>query len=256
MDTSETEKNKLSKRANSSRMFTLDEFLDVESGDLLSKDSLSFSSDLHLELEERKLYSFEEKAKKKLYKETELDSKEALHIDAWTQKKKKRVSPIFWGCPVGEKDSEYPRDVQAYIHAPVENKTQKLCLGVIKKFAITQEKNTMNSILPLYLNATTNFEGSTQKAEFLKISHNFVEKVDGIDYEALTVQQLKSIMKEFGLNYTGKKQELIARIHQTYQKILQKHEKEPLCNKSPDLQNYEEKTEESATEDPHRFMFF
>lgn len=257
MDTPEADKNKLPKRTNSNRMFVLDEFLGVESGDLLSKEPLSFVSDLHQELEERKLYAFEE-PEKKTYPEVEAAPKEATHVDAWVQKRKRRGSSLFWTYPPNEEDGEGAGEMPAYVRGPVEPKSQKLCLGIIKKFSVAQEKNTINSILPLYLNATTSFEGPAQKAEFQKISANFIEKVDGIDYEALTVQQLKSIMKEFGLNYTGKKQELISRIHQTYQKILQKQEKEGLANTDFSLPDQLEKFEETSPEDkiPHGFMFF
>ncbi|KAI5179746.1 hypothetical protein NEOKW01_0209 [Nematocida sp. AWRm80] len=233
MVTPNADKNEMFKRTNSSRLFTLDEFFGMDSEALQPQDSLSFTEDLHKVLEERSPYSFECLEKNPSPKINLLETREApTHIEAWT-KKKRRTVPHPWSSFVSQdKVISQGMSSPSYMNSSCPSitgpKTQKLCLGILKKPYITHEKSTLNSILPLYLNATTSFEGPLQKMEFLKISHNFIEKVDGIDYDALTVQQLKGIMKEFGLNYTGKKQELITRIQQTYQKIIQKQQKEGL----------------------------
>ncbi|KAI5186155.1 hypothetical protein NEHOM01_1320 [Nematocida homosporus] len=263
MDTPESEKNKMFKRTNSNRLFILDEFLGVESEDLFPKESLSFSDDLHRVLETRRLpgFSQEERSSAADMYQARMERKEpSMHVDAWGMKKKRRSSSMFWNYMHGEREVGYPNDTLPFLKRPSEANPQKLFLGVIKKPAVLYEKNTTNSILPLYLNSTTSFEGPTQKSEFMKISKSFIERVGGIEFESLTVQQLKGIMKEFGLNYTGKKQELIGRIRQTYQKIMQKREKEGISGKFMDqvddleARPYEESTNNEKA--PIGFMFF
>jgi len=234
MDAPEKERRAAIKRTNNKKVFILDEFLGVVPDDFFTKESLRFGGcDLKEEDEER-VFPYEEekllsaKSEKDRYEiDEEKKEENIVYTGGWKCRKKKRTDSGMWACSKVPGISEYvPRPLMRTKRHPAEHRTQKLCLGVIKKQTPQQEKNTINSILPLYLNATTSFEGEAQKSEFMKISRNFIEKVDGIDCESLTVQQLKGIMKEFGLNYTGKKHELIARIEQTYHKIVQKQEKE------------------------------
>ncbi|KAI5171128.1 hypothetical protein NEFER03_0530 [Nematocida sp. LUAm3] len=275
MDASERKKNRISKETNNNDMHMLDEFLGMDGEVLLPKNSLSFSEDLHQILEERKMRKQGMHPSAHSYMGTmsahEMERREPVHIDAWSTKKKRRNSSMFWNYMHidqrgmhPDKESVYADDPPHFIKKPMDNRAQKLFLGVIKKPSITYEKSTINSILPLYLNATTSFEGAEQKKEFLSISQNFIEKVEGVNYESLTVQQLKSIMKEFGLNYTGKKQELINRIQQTYQKILRKKEKEGMLEEDTEHRNqkieiYKKLGEEMPTESDkssYGFMFF
>lgn len=66
-----------------------------------------------------------------------------------------------------------------------------------------------------------NFNNSSlDHNEFLKISHNFLISTN-LDYNNVTVFQLKKLIKEFGLNHNGKKEELILRIKET-RDVLQK----------------------------------
>lgn len=268
MDTPEAKKEKMLKRANNSKIFALDDFFSEKEEEFVPDEPLNFSEDLHKVLEERKLYTFSAPEENPAYVQPmepapPLRRKEALtYIDVWEIKKKKRDSPMHWEQMSSRKEHYY-NDELPYVKHPVEQKTQKLFLGVIKKPPVIHEKNTMNSILPLYLNSTTSFEGPMQRSEFLKISQNFIKRVDGIDYEALTVQQLKSIMKEFGLNYTGKKHELINRIQQTYKKIVEKKEKEGISaaidkdKASEDSKREkEELTAESSNSSSFGYMFF
>lgn len=206
--------NNLSRKVSANRLFVLDEFLTEETEGLNSTQSLSLSEDLQSILEDRKLYSFNQGTGLSQFRKEE----EPSHIDGWYTKKRRRPYTAPWAYYPAEK--EYAPNI--YSARRTEPQKQKLCLGLIKKTVPVQERSTLNSILPLYLNATTSFEGPSQKTEFLKISNNFLDRVCGIDYDALTVQQLKTIMKEFGLAYTGKKHELITRIQQTCHKIKQK----------------------------------
>ncbi|TBT97086.1 hypothetical protein CWI39_3191p0010, partial [Hamiltosporidium magnivora] len=54
----------------------------------------------------------------------------------------------------------------------------------------------------------------------------FLNKTVELDYENVTVQQLKAIMKEFGLNHTGKKIDLIDRVKTTITKIEERKRKD------------------------------
>lgn len=175
----------------------------------------------------------------------------SMQTDTWCGKRRRRIHPVFWSYLQKERESPYNAEaLLPYLKNPPEKKAHKMCLGIIKKPALPQEKSTVNTILPLYLNSTTSFEGTAQRTEFLKISKNFIDRVSDIDYNTLTVQQLKSIMKEFGLNYTGKKKELIKRIQSTYQKILVKQQKEGIGD--PAEEGGEVQEDKSAL----GFMFF
>ncbi|KAI5192317.1 hypothetical protein NEMIN01_1946 [Nematocida minor] len=218
MGASESDKHNIYKKTNANRLFALDEFLGDNSEGLNMDTSLSLSEDLQKILEERKLYSFNQMSNVAYTDKPEQMS----YIDAWYTKKRRRPYVAPWSYVPEDKSGMYEQDIAPYMSRKPETKKQKMCLGVMKKPAPMTEKSTLNSILPLYLNSTTSFEGPSQKKEFLKISDSFMNRVSGIDYDALTVQQLKSIMKEFGLSYTGKKHELINRIQQTCHKIKQK----------------------------------
>lgn len=230
------------RNTNTNRLFAIDEFLsdNAEAGE--QEPSLSLSDDLQKILEERKLYSFSRLSRLPYASEYSKKQERVSHVDAWYSKKRRRPYSAPWSYVPAE------REYEERYHMQREGKPEKMCLGVLKKPEIPIEKSTVNSILPLYLNATTSFEGSSQKKEFMKISENFLNRVEGIDYDSLTVQQLKSIMKEFGLSYTGKKQELIIRIQDTTAKIEKKQEEA--------RQKREKKDEEEESKESLGFMFF
>ncbi|OAG28902.1 hypothetical protein NEDG_01041 [Nematocida displodere] len=224
MDITEHGRRPVKEEESSSQPFTLEEFLGAGPEEFLAKkERYSVFEDFQQLVEERKLYAFGAE-KEACPKEVLPKNKGEGHLDVWAQKKRKKHVTLFQSYI--QKERKVHQDQAIFANDEGGMRPQKMCLGVIKKAEAPQEKDIINTILPLYLNATTSFEGSSQKLEFLKISTNFVSRVEGIDYDALTVQQLKGIMKEFGLNYTGRKQELIARVQQTYQKIRAKQDSE------------------------------
>ncbi|KAH9385874.1 uncharacterized protein NEMAJ01_0770 [Nematocida major] len=234
---------------NTNRIFALDEVGSDES-DLQVDLSLSLSDDLHSILEERKLYTFNgHSVEHPRYPE---GMEETSHIDTWYSKKKRRPYSAPWNYIPSQKERYSPADV----YGKREGKKQKLCLGVMKSLEVPQEKSTINSILPLYLNATTSFDGPAQRMEFRKISSNFLDRIRGIDYDSLTVQQLKSIMKEFGLAYTGKKHELISRMVQTCNKIRMKQEAEEKARSEEREADREEGERRAGERGSLGFMFF
>lgn len=267
-------------------MFTLDEFLGSEMHDPMSK-SVSLFDDLeldtqrtestpeYLEIEcarqkkqEKKMpsiltatlpgqkYTVNPNPKRldAVHDARTIFGGKSIQTDTWCGKRRRRIHPVFWSYLQKERESPYNAEAfLPYLKNPPEKKAHKMCLGIIKKPALPQEKSTVNTILPLYLNSTTSFEGTTQRMEFLKISKNFIDRVRDMDYNALTVQQLKSIMKEFGLNYTGKKKELIKRIQSTYQKILVKQQKEGIGDPTEEKKEEGEPQEDKST---LGFMFF
>lgn len=89
---------------------------------------------------------------------------------------------------------------------------QKMFIGTLKQSYSKIQTN--NSILPLFLNSSSCYDNPTSH-EFEKIASSFLQKSNGLDYENVTVQQLKILMKEFGLSHTGKKHELIERVKNT-----------------------------------------
>jgi SAP domain len=64
--------------------------------------------------------------------------------------------------------------------------------------------------------------------EAMNIMQNFKKEVAQLDFTNVTVFQLKAIMKDFGLNHAGKKNELIDRVKSTSLKV------EEYCNKKRD----------------------
>ncbi|EHY65588.1 hypothetical protein NERG_01195 [Nematocida ausubeli] len=224
MEDSDSDRNGIYGKTNTNRLFALDEFLNDNSDGMYPDASLSLSDNMQKILEGRKLYSFNHMNQPQYSPAYSEKSDPSSYIDAWYTKKRRRPYTTPWDYSPSEGEG-YERE-QAVYNPQQEMKKKKMCLGVLKKITIPQEKSTVNSVLPLYLNATTSFEGPGQRIEFLKISHNFMARVQSTDYNSLTVQQLKSIMKEFGLPYVGRKHELIERILQTVEKIQKKQNQE------------------------------
>ncbi|KAI5166845.1 hypothetical protein NEIRO02_1467 [Nematocida sp. AWRm79] len=260
MGDSDSDRDNIYGKTNTNRLFALDEFLDDNSDGMYSDASLSLSDNMQKILEERKLYSFNQMAPSQ-YSPIYMDkSEQGAYVDAWYTKKRRRTYNAPWGYTTSPEREGYEAEPIQYQSPPHELKKKKMCLGVLKKIPVPQEKSTVNSVLPLYLNATTSFEGPGQRIEFLKISHNFMARVQGIDYSSLTVQQLKSLMKEFGLPYTGKKHELIDRLLKTVDKIQKKQnqEKSNACTSSDQTKSQSNVQEPSTPEDKTSlgFMFF
>lgn len=124
------------------------------------------------------------------------------------------------------------------VNSSNQHMSNKMYLGTIKKNE-THKKINNNSVLPLYmanysnndLNGlsvdksinSTNLQRNQihrntpnmKQDEFKMISSSFLHKTKKIDLENITVYQLKLLMKEYGLNHTGKKSELIMRVRET-----------------------------------------
>jgi SAP domain len=183
-----------------------------------------------------------------------LAEKEAL----WVGRRKRKNNPFLWQH-IQSNQELYPGVIHPSRYSSVDfvqgvDKGQKMYLGIIKNKEEFPEKANLNTVLPLYLNATTDFESETHFEEFSNISANFMERVSGIDYSNVTVQQLKGIMKEFGLNHTGKKIDLIGRLKKTCEKIYIKKESEKKRRGGP--KRVEQKEEAVDSGDSMSFLFF
>lgn len=142
----------------------------------------------------------------------------STYINPWMNKKKRKNNPLLWQY-IKQHQEFYPGIMHPSKYSSLDfvqgmNRTQKMYLGSIRRMPI-MEKNNSNTILPLYLNSASILENSVHYAEFVRVSRSFFARIKGIDYENVTVQQLKNIMKEFGLNHTGKKIDLIERVKNT-----------------------------------------
>jgi hypothetical protein len=152
-----------------------------------------------------------------------------LQGNSWMNRKKRKNNPLLWQYIKNHQDF-YPGLIHPSKYSSLDfiqgvDKSQKMYLGTIKRVPQFVEKNNTNTILPLYLNSTTNYESSIHVQEFQKVAANFLHKTKDIDYENVTVQQLKSLM-EFGLSHAGKKMDLIERVKGTQQKLLEKRRME------------------------------
>ncbi|TBU12039.1 hypothetical protein CWI38_0926p0040 [Hamiltosporidium tvaerminnensis] len=152
-----------------------------------------------------------------------------LNDNPWMNRKKRKNNPLLWQYIKHHQDF-YPNILHPSKYSSLDfiqgtDKSQKMYIGTIKRAPPFIEKNNHNSILPLYLNSAHPTE-QQHIDEFKKISTNFLNKTVELDYENVTVQQLKAIMKEFGLNHTGKKIDLIDRVKTTITKIEERKRKD------------------------------
>ncbi|ELA41470.1 uncharacterized protein VICG_01454 [Vittaforma corneae ATCC 50505] len=63
-----------------------------------------------------------------------------------------------------------------------------------------------------------------QSSENDRMIENFKKQMNRIDFDNITVHELKSIMKDYGLNPNGKKKEMIDRLRNTLKEVRTKHE--------------------------------
>ncbi|EJW03867.1 hypothetical protein EDEG_01838 [Edhazardia aedis USNM 41457] len=158
----------------------------------------------------------------------------------WLNRKKRKGNPLLWQFMQQNKDF-HPGLVHPSKYSSVEyvqgiDKSQKMFIGCVKRQQTFPDKNVPNyTVLPLFLNSTSYFEGHMQTQEFEKISRIFLDKTRNLDYENITVQQLKTLMKEFGLNHTGKKIDLIDRVKVSIQTIKRKLNERGKCKEESDL---------------------
>ncbi|ELQ76544.1 putative DNA-binding SAP protein [Trachipleistophora hominis] len=165
---------------------------------------------------------------------------ENAYINPWMNKKKRKNNPLLWQY-IKQHQDFYPGIMHPSKYSSLDfvqgmNKTQKMYLGSIKRMPII-EKNNSNSILPLYLNSASILENSMHHTEFMRVSKSFFARIKNLDYENVTVQQLKNIMKEFGLNHTGKKIDLIERVKSTKVLIGEKLKEEKADKKGDEKES-------------------
>ncbi|KAF7683190.1 hypothetical protein TCON_1597 [Astathelohania contejeani] len=163
---------------------------------------------------------------------------------AWMNRKRRKNNPLLWKYiqlnQEKHPDLLHPSQYSSLNFIQSGGRPVKMYIGSIKRTPTYAERsNSNNTILSLYLNSSQDYEGSMRNNEFLKVANLFLEKTMEIDSDNITVQQLKKIMREFGLNHTGKKHELLNRIRTTIQKI--KDRENLFRNKNPELPKEEKK---------------
>ncbi|WUR02642.1 uncharacterized protein VNE69_02164 [Vairimorpha necatrix] len=122
---------------------------------------------------------------------------------SWMYKKKRKSNPVLWQYINQSQD-----DFKSLIHP-----SKYSSLDYIQGSDVLN-RDFNNSILPLFLNSSKEMND-----EYKMIISNFKRRVSELDFSNVTVHQLKLLMREFGLNHTGKKNELIERAKQTIKKI-------------------------------------
>ncbi|KAM0673174.1 hypothetical protein GVAV_003337 [Gurleya vavrai] len=187
----------------------------------------------------------------------------------WLNRKKRKTSPLLWNY-LNKNRSAVSSMIPTQASHIEFMKGHKAFIGHLKKPMNTTEKKIVNyTILPLLLNSNY-YDNNVNSEEFILISNAFNKKIENIDYENITVQQLKTIMKEFGLNHTGKKVELIERMKETSDKINVKMQNvkggkpddflsmESKTNvfEEPFLENKEEKKGNKQKKDDNPYDFF
>lgn len=155
--------------------------------------------------------------------ETEYVQPNHFSTSNWLTRKKRKNHSLFYHY-VG--NSEYPEIIPPSKLSSYDfinkNEPKKMFLGTVKRPNLHFEKTVANNtILPLYLNSSAQYDNKNA-IEFEKIGTTFLRKTSGLDYENVTVQQLKILMKEFGLVHTGKKLELIDRVKHTVDVIKER----------------------------------
>lgn len=162
--------------------------------------------------------------------------------NAWMSKKKRRNSSFTQKYQKNTVNSSLvPSEFSSIKFMTQPENTKKRYLGTLKQSFIKVPSN--NTILPLYLNSSSSYDNLNYQ-EFDRIAANFLKKASNFDYENITVQQLKILMKEFGLSHTGKKHELIERVKNTGNLIAEKTRMDCVTNiKSKNPQIIKEKNE-------------
>ncbi|AFN83207.1 hypothetical protein EROM_061150 [Encephalitozoon romaleae SJ-2008] len=163
--------------------------------------------------------------------------------NVWMNRKKRKSNPLLWQY-IKSNQGIHPGIVHPSKYSSLDfiqgvDDSQKVYLGAMRRSS--PERSNGNSIFPLFLNSN---KGVTD--EFKEVVQNFRNSINELDFNNVTVQQLKSLMKEFGLNHTGKKNELIERLRDILKKIDGKEAHKP-----------EEQVQEKTKEvDDFEFYFF
>jgi hypothetical protein len=165
------------------------------------------------------------------------------HTGPWMSRKKRKNNPLLWQY-IKSNQAFHPNVIHPSKYSSLDfiqgnDAGQKTYLGTIKR--TLPEKDNSNSILPLFLSSN-----KEMTEDFRTVIQNFKSALDVLDFNNVTVHQLKSLMKEFGLNHTGKKNELIERLQSTLKKIDGKEEEARMP----------EKIERRGSEDDFGYYFF
>lgn len=164
----------------------------------------------------------------------------------WVNRKKRRNNPLLWQYINQSSNLMHPSKYSSldYVH-------KKMYLGTITQLPV--EKNN-HQILPLFLNS------ASSTPEFLKIGRIFLERTKALNYDNVTVMQLKNLMKEFGLCHNGKKTELIERVRTTASRIETKMDGKKAFPEDPSpetrAKSPEQNKKQEATEEEATFMYF
>ncbi|EEQ81697.1 hypothetical protein NCER_101771 [Vairimorpha ceranae BRL01] len=157
----------------------------------------------------------------------------------WGYKKKRKNNPILWQYVKNFNDN-----YQSIIHPSKYSSLDYIQGTDIFNRRGMNERECNNSVLPLFLNSNKELND-----EYKQIIKNFQKRVKELDFTNVTVHQLKLLMREFGLNHTGKKNELIERAKQTLIKI------DVACNAAHKKVNEENKSEEQIDEEYENVFF-
>nr|AHW68387.1 hypothetical protein NP_07D02 [Nosema pernyi] len=133
----------------------------------------------------------------------------------WYSRKKRKTNPLLW---------QYSRNAnnsgQAVMHPSKYSSldyiqgTETNTMPFHSPKRMQPERDPNNTVLALFLSSNKELTD-----EFKDVVNNFKQNIREIDFTNVTVQQLKIFMKKFGLNHTGKKNELIDRLKNTLHRI-------------------------------------
>jgi hypothetical protein len=166
------------------------------------------------------------------------------HSGPWMNRKKRKNNPLLWQY-IKTNQTFHPNVIHPSKYSSLDfiqgnDAGQKTYLGAIKR--TPPEKDNSNSILPLFLSSN-----KEMTEDFKSVIQNFKSAFSALDFSNVTVHQLKNLMKEFGLNHTGKKNELIERLQNTLKKIDGREEEGARVL---------EKTEQKNNDDEFGYYFF
>lgn len=161
---------------------------------------------------------------------------------SWMNRKKRKNNPLLWQY-IKTNQTFHPSIIHPSKYSSLDfiqgaDNGQKMYLGSVKR--PSSEKGNGNSIFPLFLNSNKELTD-----EFKGVVQNFRNSISELDFGNVTVQQLKNLMKEFGLNHTGKKNELIERLQGILKKIDGKEAQKP-----------EEQQLQERSKEPDDFGFY
>lgn len=128
-------------------------------------------------------------------------------------RKKRRTNPSIWNAPYLKQDfvSSIPPSKYSSLEFIQGVDTRKAFCGLQQR---PQERNRNNYILPMILESA-----KCLTEEHASILRSYKSDLSQLDLENITVSQLKSLMKEYGLNHAGKKNELIEIVKATLKKV-------------------------------------